>query len=347
MTRAYVLLTALPPTKGHMRLIEFASLAADQVEVIICTQPGEPFCDERVAALSKATQHLPNAHYNRIHKKLPQEPEGHEGFWDMWSDFLRMFGFQEGDLIVASERYGKPLAEHVGGRFIPYDIDRRLLYSKATLVRDDPLLYFSTILPEFQPNLIKTITIFGAESTGKTTLSRQLAGEVNGHLLFEWARPYLEYTGNDVTEASMRDIWCGQKALQRQGLHLRDKPFVIQDTDLFSTLGYWEMYPWDHIDPAPRDLADDAHALISDLYIIAPSNIPFEPDPLRYGGDVREATDEQWIQFAERNALTYAVLESNTVDERVMEAARLCEAIFDETADLLAFTREGAEYATA
>ena len=39
-----------------------------------------------------------------------------------------------------------------------------------------------------------TVTIIGAESTGKTSLSRQLADTMDGDWVPEFARPYLEVT---------------------------------------------------------------------------------------------------------------------------------------------------------
>lgn len=341
-------MTAMPPTKGHLRLVEWASYLG-QTEVIICTQPGEPFVHERVAALSDATQHLSGVHYNLIHKTLPQEPEGHEGFWDMWADFLHMFGFEAGDYIVASERYGKRLAQEVNGRFMPYDINRELYTSKATYIRERTLANFDQILPEFQPNLIQTVTIFGAESTGKTTLAKRLAKEANGHFLFEYARPYLEEATNEITDQTMTEIWKGQLALQQQGMRLRDKPFVFQDTDLWSTVGYWEMAPWELAGPGrvPHQLLTDATATTSDLYLITTSSIPFEQDPLRYGGDHREITDEQWIKFAEENGLNYVVLDQTGARNRVTESMRALHNLWETNVSPLKYQRQGKEYQTS
>ena len=50
MTRAYVLMTAMPPTKGHLSLLNYAAnLDVTSVEVILATQPGEPFEIEGLA----------------------------------------------------------------------------------------------------------------------------------------------------------------------------------------------------------------------------------------------------------------------------------------------------------
>ena len=164
------------------------------------------------------------------------------------------------------------------------------------------------------------ITVFGAESTGKTTLSTQIAQALDGAWAEEFARPYLERTGEDVTDASMRAIWKGQKALQN-AVRKTNCAYVVQDTDLFSTVGYWQLpHVEPVIGPCPSSLIRDANHLRSDLYIITKSNIPFEPDILRYGGDKRESPDEYWIHLCKRRGLTYVVLDSSDKQDRLNEA---------------------------
>lgn len=352
MTKAFVLMTAMPPTKGHRALITFAAELASQVEVIVCTQPGEPFAMERNYAVGRMIEeinqnHFSSTHLNLIHKELPQEPAGREGFWDMWIGFLEMFGFQPGDMLVASERYGRTLAEHAGAIFMPFDIERQLNPQKATWVRGNPLTYFDWIDDTFQRHLMKTITVFGAESTGKTTLSKELALRNNGHWLFEYARPYLENTSTEITVDAMTAIWHGQRALQDYGWSLFDKPFVFQDTDLFSTIGYWNHSEWGALSgtKAPSQLEHEAINLQSDLYIITQSNIPFEHDALRYGGDHREIPDQVWVDLCEHYELPYVVLDASDLEHRCFDAGAVAQELFFDTSDELTnYTRNGAEY---
>jgi nicotinamide riboside kinase len=164
------------------------------------------------------------------------------------------------------------------------------------------------------------VTIFGAESVGKTTLSSQLADKLGGVWSLEFARPYLETTGEDVTSQSMRAIWRGQAKLQRASRR-RPARYIVQDTDLFSTVGYWHL---PHVEPVigrcPRSLEHDAIALQSDLYLVLQSNIPFEQNPLRYGGDHRESSDQYWIDLCIHYQLPYIVIEASDPMARINEA---------------------------
>lgn len=342
MPRAFVLATALPPTKGHFNLMNFASHVGDEgVTVIVCTQPSEPFGWERYMAVKNAALRVKGAYVTRLLAALPQDPET-PGFWEMWDDIMREFGFGKGDIIVSSEPYGLTLANRLEGTFIPYDPERKLYYTKATNVRENMTEYFHDILPEFQKHLMTRITVFGGESTGKTTLSHELAPMINGHWVFEYARPYLENVTKEINVDSMTGIWKGQNALQRSNANLFDKPFIVQDTDLYSTIGYWEQPHWaEALGPVPEGLIRDAEATKSDLYIITKSNIPFEEDPIRYGGDHRESDDDYWIGIAKKYDLPYVILESEGIYGRLAEAGGIAKAISKVKAESIYYDRGG------
>lgn len=332
-------MTAMPPTIGHKALIDYACLLASHVEVVICTQPGEPFVEGRVAALRQAFQGK-RVTINHKHRKLPQEPEGFPGFWEMWAGFLYEYGFQNGDFLVASEDYGVRLAQEVRGVFIPFDLDRTIVKAKATLVRENPHLHFKQILPEFRPWLKRKVTIFGAESTGKTTLAKDLEKAIPYAKFYpEWARPYLETTGPDLNIEKMTDIWDGQSTLQHFAENNTDELLSVLDTDLFSTVGYWRM--WDK-GSYPRELEADALNTKSELYIVTPSNIPFEADPLRYGGDKRESDDQYWIDILAEFGVDYIVLDSADRKERVDQAfEEIMKVMVSRENNPLAFQRAG------
>lgn len=345
MQRAFVLMTAMPPTVGHFNLIKFASRLAQEVIVIVNTQPGEPFSTERVVALQHAVEKLDrkNVTVTNIHRNLPQAPEecDHpEDFWTMWLDFLIERGYQWGDGIVASEEYGIELAAYVGGKFMPYDMNRELQFSKATYVREDLWQNWDWVLPEFQRFIRPRITIFGAESTGKTTLSQGLAADLSGQWLFEYARPYLETVGPEITTQSMEDIWRGQLALQQHGQDIATGRAIVQDTDLFSTVGYWNFWQ-----PAtmPKQLELDAITHRSDLYIVMNSHIPFEEDPIRYGGDKRESDDQYWIDLCDRYELNYHIMEATEPVAQLEEAKAWSEEYMDRISYQLEYKRSSNE----
>lgn len=344
---AFVLMTALPPTYGHLDLIQFAgSLDVERVVVLLNTDPREPLIRDRYNALRAACAKLgPEFRVVWQNEEVQQEPTGpdDQAFWDDWSRNLRRYGFKPGDTIVASEAYGVRLAAELNGRFMVYDRDRWVRYTKGTRVREDHIVGWDQMIPEFRRRIQKKVTIFGAESTGKTTLTTALTEEFNRvkvptTKLFEWARPYLEMTGPEVTVQGMHDIWEGQYALQLSTYQNALSPLVIQDTDLYTTIGFWE--DWDP-ESVPNDIFFDAAETKSDLYLITQSNIPFEHDILRYGGDERQTNDKFWLDICEKYGLNYVVLEEQSLDDRIGEAM---DAIGPLLANPLQYKRIGAEY---
>lgn len=336
----WVLMTAMPVTKGHKALIQFADRYAGAIgttsTVVVCTQPSEPFSLHRIQAVVEIADALPSTRVNSVYHEMEQNADA-PGFWDMWRGILHGKGAKDGDIYIASEVYGKRLADEMNGKFMPYDPERSIMPIKATKVREDVYDMWTAIAPEFAKHLTRRITIFGAESTGKTTLAKRLSAVTDSYFVPEYARPYLENTVNEITVSSMTDIWKGQAALQQSARMWEPRQFIIQDTDLFSTVGYWEFPHWqDTIGAPPKGLIADALFQKSDLYLITKSNIPFEADPLRYGGDVREGSDGYWINVCEKYGLNYIVLDAEGLNNRASEALPLIFRNFEENAQPLA-----------
>ena len=342
MTNNFILMAAMPPTTGHIDLIEFARRLGGETIVLVHTEPDQPFTASRPDALMMHYLREKDVQVFRVEQSdLAQNPKTAPE-WDVWRKLYARHGYRPGDRIVSSEAYGVELAKQLSGEFIPYDLGRVINRITATEVRRDPWLMWDYMIPEFRRRLQKRVTIFGAESTGKTLLTEWL--EYSAHIETrtimrsgiapEWARPYLETAGSDLTEKKMYAIFDAQRAMERVIQEKAANPLTIMDTDAWSTIGYWEAWKKR---PAPARWGK--FALKSDLYIITPSNIPFEADELRYGGSEREFNDQYWIDFAERNNLPYVVLKSDDRWGRVQEALSYIIPLFEPNP--LAYDRHG------
>ncbi len=325
------MITALPPTIGHRELIKFASEVASHARVLIIIKDGEPYQTERVEALRQAFNSVSNVEIVSHHTAYADEGVGD---MDFWVRVATQYGFRKGDYFVASETWGKELADMLGGVFLPYDLGREIEYSEATLVRRDLNQYFDWVLPEFQKYLRTRIVLFGAESVGKTTLAKRLVQLVpHSQFIFEYARPYLESLDDKTLDVNrMTEIWKGQKALQKVSFEKTGNKVLIHDTDLYSTLGYWEQ--WQH-ESVPAELIVDAEASKADLYLLLQSNIPFEHDEIRYGGAERETADQYWIDLLEQYNLNYRVIQSNNNEERITEALDFIDEVSLKTINFI------------
>lgn len=337
MPHNFVLMTALPPHTGHMDLIHFARNLGGMTTVLVHIQDGEPYIHERITSIRMHWSRFPDVTVRAIEgASLPPNPKTDED-WGRWRVAYENLGFKPGDRVVASEVYGVRLAEAVGGVFVPYDLNRTINPVRATDLRnrDDILRYWDLLIPEFRKHLMVTVTLFGAESVGKTTLTQDIRRRTQvASIADEWARPYLETVGPEVTVEKMRTILQAQTAMEKVVWDRAEKPVLVLDTDTHSTVGYWEMWWKDGERPPLGPTFGD-----SDLYVIPRSNIPFEPDILRYAGNKRESSDQYWIDYCERNELNYITLDSPDRRERVFEVMTATDDLLTDRTRGLHYTR--------
>ena len=345
MPNAIVLMTALVPTIGHKYLIDFATNLVKPngtVHVIVGTMDREPIRgDLRFIAIKKAYRVNGYVKVHHLRRDVPQEPSEHPDFWNLWRDIVGEFvDVKPDDYFVASELYGIDMARVLGCRFMPCNRYRETIPIKGSDVRADILGNFRYILPEFQPYLRKVVTTFGAESCGKTTMARRLARDLDGWFVPEWAREYLETVGTEVTDERMADIVIGQAAAQDTAyLKLRDKPWIFQDTDLLSTVGYYRLWGGDKRTDMAR-IEQMANERGSDLYVVMSDQIPFEQDPLRYGGTGRESGMRFWVDLLEEFGAEYLVVPAADHEtQAAMVRDHLLRWYADDTRHIVDFRR--------
>lgn len=162
---------------------------------------------------------------------------------------------------------------------------------------------------------ILRVVLFGPESTGKTTLSHQLAAHYEVPWVAEYAREFLQAkydaTKEVCTFEDLIPIAKGQMELENQAA-IRAKnsavPLIICDTDLLETQVYSEIYFNDRVDPI---LAEAARANQYDLYLLTYIDTPWEPDDLRDKPHEREALFERFKAKLEDNSLPFITLKGD------------------------------------
>ena len=129
-------------------------------------------------------------------------------------------------------------------------------------------------------NIVK-IVLFGPESTGKTTISLQLAEHYNTVWVPEFARKYLQNKWNNqrVTceNSDLIPIAIGQMKSENKLAKKADK-VLICDTDLLETKVYSESYYGGIVDP---ELDKFAIKNQYDLYFLTYVDTPWQADDLR------------------------------------------------------------------
>jgi NadR type nicotinamide-nucleotide adenylyltransferase len=128
---------------------------------------------------------------------------------------------------------------------------------------------------------IKKFVIVGPESTGKSTLSQNLANHFKTEWVREYAREYLETNGTDYTFENLYDIAQGQlagedaalKKLQEDG---RGLPLII-DTDMY-VIKVWSEFVFNKCD---NRVLTEITKRKYDGYILSNTDVPWVKDNLR------------------------------------------------------------------
>jgi nicotinamide riboside kinase len=313
-------MTALPFTKGHEDIIRFATAMADTTVVIFSPAAGEPHINIRwsaIRAFCATVGVLPYMHINQ-HSEDPNS----EGFWDYWrSVYIDDYDFKPGDYIVGGDSYVLRLADELGGTPIYLPRGNETSKLSGTFIRSSPVSMFGGMSKHMQDRYRKKITIFGAESVGKTTLVNGLGMLKAGGTVFpEFARPYLEQNGSELSTGKFVDIICGQVGQHKLWESHPDIPVTFWDTDLLSTIGYLRLHPefdpGGHLEKVISDFLKQHDYLADKYFILSQVSVPFEQNELRYGGDVRESDDQFWMHLCDEFGVDWEYISTGDQQER-------------------------------
>ena len=170
-----------------------------------------------------------------------------------------------------------------------------------------------------------TVSITGPESTGKTTLSRQLAVHYRARWVPEYARTYLEENGPSYTLPDLEAIAHGQLQQEAQVVaeaRTQGHPVVFTDTDLL-VIKVWAEHAFGH---CPAWILERLQQQHYDLVLLPNIDLPWEPDPLREHPHLRQHFFEVYQQALQDLQVNFAVI-SGTSEARFEQARELVDAL--------------------
>ena len=174
-------------------------------------------------------------------------------------------------------------------------------------------------------NDIIKIAIYGPESTGKTTLAKQLAAHFDTVWAPEFARDYLQEKWNTKKEiCALEDllpIAIGQMQLENEALQ-KANTYLFADTCLMITKVFSEMY-YGFCD-AKLDKAARKHKY--DLFFLTDVDVPWEQDDLRDAPNNRVETFEKFKTALIENNKPFIVL-SGDAEMRFQKAIAIIEEL--------------------
>jgi len=176
-----------------------------------------------------------------------------------------------------------------------------------------------------QPTDIIKIALYGPESTGKTTLAKQLAQHFQTTWIEEFARDYLQNKWNEsqaiCAPEDLLPIAIGQIKLENEALQSATN-YLFCDTNLMCTKVFSEIY-YGFCD-ASLDKAARKHKY--DLFLLTDIDVPFEKDDLRDKPNEREMLLQKFEEALIENKKPYIKLTGNE-EERFEKALSILEGL--------------------
>ena len=170
---------------------------------------------------------------------------------------------------------------------------------------------------------MKKIIITGPESTGKTTLAKQLAEHYNTLWLPEFARTYIEslkrkYNYNDIIYIAKEQI-----KLEKEYLKKANKILFVDTGLIITKIWFKEVY-----NKYPNWLNNAIKYQNADFFLLCNYDIPWVDDSVRENGsnEIREYLFNQYKKEIEKNKFNYKII-SNLDDKRLENALKIIDEL--------------------
>ena len=274
-----------PPHLGHNYLIDTALSYSDEVDVLVVDNPQYHIPSESRAEWLRK-QH-PKAHVQIIPDIYDDDNS------EAWAKHTIHFLGHRPDIVFSSETYGRPWAEAMKCRYVDVDIARTTVPISGTKVRQDLLKSWKYLSDPVRSGLAIRIVIVGAESTGTTTLARDLANTLNTPWVPEIGRYYTESIMTTDYQWSNDDFYRIARLQQAYENEIAAKSHgvIVCDTNTVAT----ELWQRRYMGETTTKMQHIASHDKADLYIITGDEIPFVQDGTRDGEHVRHRM-HRWFE---------------------------------------------------
>lgn len=323
--RGFVLGKFMPLHQGHLFLFNVANALVDELSVLVCTRDCEP-----IDGLLRKQWVDDSVHQNikvlHLHQDIPQAPEEHEDFWNIWRETIVKLHPDPIDTVFGSEDYILRLAKELNAKPFIVDKNRELVPVSATQIRHAPQQFWAAIPPAVRSYYQCRICILGPESTGKTELSQKLAKHFSTIAITEYGRVYDEHykQGKDWAAEDFVNIiqghWAISQTLAQQASYL-----CFEDTDRLQTL-VWAEYLLKQ--PPQQAIKHCSPWQPAHHYLLLKPNVPWRDDGTRYSGDqeVRDWFFEKAQYHLSQNHYSYTIIDETDWCQRLTQAIQATEA---------------------
>lgn len=295
-----------PPHLGHNYLIGAALKKCTNVDVLVVDNLSYHIPAAKRAAWLQ--QHHPSADI----KIIPDINNDDDSV--AWAAHTMQFLGYKPDVVFTSEDYGGPWAHYMGAKNVVVDKAREAVPISGTKVRKDVLASWQYLSDETKSGLALRIVVVGAESTGTTTLARDLATELNVPWVPEVGRYYTESimtTNYEWYDQDFYRIGRLQQAYENE-IAARSNGVIVCDTNAVAT----ELWQQRYMGKTTATMKQIASHDKADLYIITGDEIPFVQDGIRDGEHIRHQMHRWFIARIKKSGVPYIVVTGSRQQRR-------------------------------
>jgi len=268
-----------PPHRGHQHLLDAALAESERVTVLCYAVP-----DFTAMPNQQRAQWLRDLYPSLdifTPENAPRDDAGDEVQQAFVRDWLAAHGIRV-DAVFSSEAYGNTFARRLGAGISHHQLDplRRRIPISATAIRGDVHSHQEWLHPSIYRHFVRLVVLLGAESTGKSTLTKALAGHYDTAYVPEIGRAVWEEKGGRLDCQDYVDIARRHRAAE-EATAAQAKRFLFVDTNAITTLLLGFCYR--QLDVAPRELlqwADECKARYAYTFVCG-DDIAFQQDGWR------------------------------------------------------------------
>lgn len=280
--KGFVLGKFCPLHKGHILLIQRALDACERVYVVV-----DNIMDDVIPVARRmkwVSEEFPSARVLTQDHPLPQDPSETPDFWDIWRETLLKLLPEPVDAVFASETYGERLAKELLADFVMVDEDRHTIPITATAIRQDVVRHWQYLAPSVQKSARRVVCVFGPESTGKSTLTKQLADYYQVPYVEEYAKEVIERNQGNICYEDMETIVKGHHEAICKAV-AANTPLLFVDTDAIASK-IWSVELFGKASPLIEEYIAKQHF---DYYLLLDVDVSWVDDIHRYRPNDRTA----------------------------------------------------------
>ena len=307
----------LPLHRGHQLVIDAARAACEHVTVMTWANP-EPSDMPAATRAGWLTALYPDVEVIAFE---PDEVPPDDAPDSVQRAFTRDHLPAPVDAVFTSERYGPGLADVLGCTHVAVDPERARVPTSGTAIRADVHAHRHQLDPRVYAHFVTKVVVYGAESTGKSTLTLALAEAFETASVEEYGRTLWEARGGDLPLADYVEIAEGHLALEEAAL-LRANRYLFVDTNAITT----QQYAYFFHGACPPRVAELANACAAryDVSLLCARDIPYDQDGTRFFEQVQQVQDGAIRNDLAIRGIPYTVV-GGSVPARVAQVRAMLE----------------------